>query len=299
MVGIAMGLIASMTGYGRAEARGARLAVVVEARSLNHRFLEVGVKLPRGFAVHEAELRQVAQSRLARGRVDISVAPRRIAGSASVVRTDSALGAEYLRGARALADALALPLSLTLVDLLRLPGVLTVEEAEEDDGESGLLVKEAAQQAIDDLVRMRLAEGAALAADLAAHLDALETWAADLARRLPAALQRTQERWRARVRALLDDVPIEPARIAQEAATAAAKSDVAEELARIASHTAQFRALLTAGGPIGRHLDFVVQELHREVNTIAAKADDTELIAGTLEARALIERLREQVQNVE
>jgi uncharacterized protein (TIGR00255 family) len=146
---------------------------------------------------------------------------------------------------------------------------------------------------------MRLAEGAALAADLAAHLDALETWAADLARRLPAALQRTQERWRARVRALLDDVPIEPARIAQEAATAAAKSDVAEELARIASHTAQFRALLTAGGPIGRQLDFVVQELHREVNTIAAKADDTELIAGTLEARALIERLREQVQNVE
>src|SRR5262245_34621354 len=108
MGGTAMGLIASMTGYGRAEARGVRLAVAVEARSLNHRFLEIGLKVPRGLSAHEAGLRQLVQGRLARGRLDLSVATRRIGGSASVVRTDVALGAEYVRGARALAEALGL-----------------------------------------------------------------------------------------------------------------------------------------------------------------------------------------------
>jgi uncharacterized protein (TIGR00255 family) len=294
-----MGLIASMTGYGRAEARGARLAVVVEARSLNHRFLEMGVKLPRALSNHETGLRQLVQGRVARGRLDVSVGVRRIAGSPNVVRTDQALGADYVRGARALAEALGLPRDLTVADLLRLPGVVTVEETEDEDGESALLLKEAAEQALDELVRMRQAEGAVLAADLGGHLGALEAWAAGLAGVLPAALQRIQDRLRARIRALLDEAPAEPGRIVQEAAMLAARSDVAEELARLTSHCGQSRALLAAGGPVGRQLDFLVQEMHREVNTIASKADDQEMVARVLEARTVVERLREQAQNVE
>ena len=294
-----MGLIASMTGYGRAEARGTRLAVVVEARSLNHRFLEIGVKVPRGLSAHEPALRQLVQGRVSRGRLDVSVAARRIAGSASVVRTDLALGAEYVRGAGALAEALGLPRQLPLADLLRLPGVLTVEEAEDDDAESGPLVKEATEQAVDELVRMRQAEGTALAADLGVHLGMLETWAAGLERLLPAALARIQERLRTRIHALLGEATADPARIVQEAAMLAARSDVAEELARLVSHCAQFRALLAAGGAVGRQLDFLAQEMHREVNTIASKADDGEMVARVLEARTVVERLREQAQNVE
>lgn len=293
-----MGQIASMTGYGRAEARGGRLAVVVEARSLNHRFLDVAIKLARGLSAREPELRQLVQSRVTRGRVDLSVSARRIAGSPSAVRTDVALGAEYARAARALADALGVPAELPLADLLRLPGVVTLEEPDDDDGESGPLLKEAAQQALDELVRMRQAEGAALAADLAGHLDTLEAWAAGLEALLPGALQRIQERLRARIRALLEEA-VDPGRVAQEAAIGAAKSDVAEELARLVSHTAQVRTLLAAGGPVGRQLDFLVQEMHREVNTVASKADDADMVGRVLEARTVVERLREQVQNVE
>jgi uncharacterized protein (TIGR00255 family) len=288
-----------MTGYGRAEARGSRLAVVVEVRSLNHRFLEIGVKLPRGLSAHETEVRQLVQGRVARGRLDVAIAVRRVAGSQNTVRADLALGAEYVRSARALAEALGLPGSLAVADLLRLPGVVAVEETEDDDGESALLLKDAAQQALDELVRMRQAEGAALAADLGAHLGTLEGWAAGLAEVLPAALQRIRERLRARIHALLDEVPAEPGRIVQEAAMLAARSDVAEELARLVSHCGQFRALLAAGGPVGRQLDFLLQEMHREVNTVASKADDGEMVARVLEARTLVERLREQAQNVE
>jgi len=294
-----MGLIASMTGYGRAEARGARLAVVVEARSLNHRFLEIGVKLPRALSGHETGLRQLVQGRVARGRLDVSVVIRRIAGSQNVVRTDLALGADYVRAARVLADALGLPGDLPVADLLRLPGVVAVEEAEDEEGESALLLKEAAEQALGELVRMRQTEGAALAADLGGHLGTLEGWAAGLAGVLPVVLQRIQERLRARVRALLEEAPADPARIVQEAAMLAARSDVAEELARLTSHCSQLRALLAGGGPVGRQLDFLLQEMHREVNTIASKADDQEMVARVLEARTVVERLREQAQNVE
>jgi uncharacterized protein (TIGR00255 family) len=294
-----MGLISSMTGYGRAEARGSRLAVVVEARSLNHRFLEIGVKLPRGLSAHETELRQLVQGRVARGRLDMAIAVRRVTGSQNTVRTDLALGAEYVRSARALAEALGLPGALAVADLLRLPGVVAVEETEDDDGESALLLKDAAQQALDELVRMRQAEGAALAADLGAHLGTLEGWAAGLAEMLPAALQRIQERLRTRIHALLDELPADPGRVVQETAMLAARSDVAEELARLVSHCGQFRALLAAGGAVGRQLDFLLQEMHREVNTVASKADDGEMVARVLEARTLVERLREQAQNVE
>src|SRR5262245_41484075 len=294
-----MGPIASMTGYGRAEARGARLAVVVEARSLNHRFLEVGVKLPRPLSAQETGLRQLVQGRVARGRVDVSVAVRRIAGSQSIVRTDLALGADYVRSARALAEALGLPADLAVADLLRLPGVVAVEEAEDDEGESTLLLKEAAEQALGELVRMRQTEGAAMSADLGGHLAALEAWAAGLTEMLPAVLRRTQERPEGRIRALLEEAPVDPGRIVQEAAMLAARSDVAEELARLTSHCRQFRALLAAGGPIGRQLDFLLQEMHREVNTTASKADDQEMVGRILEARTIVERLREQAQNVE
>jgi uncharacterized protein (TIGR00255 family) len=276
-----------------------RLAVTVEARSLNHRFLEIALKLPRGLTGQDAALRQLIQGRVARGRLDVAVATHRIGSAGSVVRTNPALGAEYVRGARALAEALGLSADLPLADLLRLPGVLTVEEAEDDDSEAGLLLKEATEQAVAEMLRMRQAEGAALAADLGGHLRSLEAWAAGLETLLPAALARIQERLRTRVRALLEDTPVDPARLAQEAAMLAARSDVAEELARLGSHAVQFRALLAGGGSVGRQLDFLAQEMHREVNTIAAKADDSEMVARILEARTVVERLREQAQNVE
>jgi len=294
-----MGVIASMTGYGRAEVHGPRLAVSVEVRSLNHRFLEVGVKAPRSFAGHEPEIRRVVQSRVTRGRLDLTVATRWLAGSRSVVRTDAVLGGEYVREARALAERLGIGGDLGLADLLRLPGVVAVEEAEEDETAAAVLLKDALHQALDQLTRMRHTEGAALAVALAAHLAALEAWTSELGRLLPGALEGIRERVRARIHALLVEAAVEPGRIVQEAAQWAAKSDLAEELARLAAHCAQFRALLEGGGPVGRQLDFLAQEMHREVNTIASKADDRALVERVLDGKTTVERLREQVQNVE
>jgi uncharacterized protein (TIGR00255 family) len=296
-----MGLVVSMTGYGRGEARGARVTVVAEARSLNHRFLETSIKLPRGLTAHESDVRRLVQGRIARGRVDLTATLRRTASGASSVRTDIALGVEYARSARTLGEAAGLAPEVTVADLLRLPGVVTVEEAEAEaeEGENAVLLKTAANDALEELCRMRQTEGAALARDLAVHVEALDAWVRQVDVLLPAALGRIQTRLRERVQTILAETPADPGRLAQEVATWAARSDVAEELARLVSHLAQFRSLLAEGGAIGRQLDFLTQELHREVNTIASKSDDVELVTRVLEARTLVERIREQVQNVE
>ncbi|HEY7139830.1 MAG TPA: YicC/YloC family endoribonuclease [Methylomirabilota bacterium] len=295
-----MGLVVSMTGYGRGEARGARIALTVEARSVNHRFLETSLKLPRGLTASEPDLRRLVQGRIARGRVDVTVTLRKTAAATPSVRTDIALGLAYARGARALGEATGIPAEVSAADLLRLPGVVTVEDAEEEDGAGGVvLLKTAATEAIDELCRMRQTEGAALARDLGSHVEALGSWVRGVEGLLPAALARIQARLRDRVQVILGETPADPGRLAQEVATWAARSDVAEELARLGSHLGQLRALLAEGGAVGRQLDFLTQELHREVNTIASKADDGELVARALEARTLVERIREQVQNVE
>src|SRR5262249_3102090 len=193
-----MGLVVSMTGYGRAEARGARVAIVAEARTVNHRFLETSVKLPRGLTGSEVELRRLVQGRVGRGRVDLTVTLRRIGVPPSNVRTDVALGLAYARSARALGEAAGIAHELSVGDLLRLPGVLTGEEGEEGEGESAILLRAAATGALDELCRMRQPGGAALARDLGSHVDALGTWVRAVEGLLPAALARIQARQRER-----------------------------------------------------------------------------------------------------
>jgi uncharacterized protein (TIGR00255 family) len=231
--------------------------------------------------------------------VDLSITTRWLAGSRSAVRIDTALAEGYVREARGLAARLRIDGAVGLGDLLRLPGVVGIEEAEEDESLVGLSLKDALQQALDELCRMRQTEGAALAAEMRSHLAALEAWTAGLGDLVPAALARIRERVEARIQGLLAVAAVEPGRLVQEAAMWAARSDIQEELARLAAHGAQFRALLDSGGAVGRQLDFVVQEMHREVNTIASKADDQALVERVLPARTTVERLREQVQNVE
>src|SRR5262249_42115837 len=168
-----------------------------------------------------------------RGRVDLTVTLRRIGVPPSNVRTDVALGLAYARSARALGEAAGIAPEVTVGDLLRLPGVVTVEEGEEDEGESAILLKTAATEALDELCRMRETGGGALARDLGSHVDALGTWVGAVERLLPAALARIQARQRERIQTILGETPADPGRLAQEVATWAARSDVAEELARL------------------------------------------------------------------
>lgn len=295
-------MIRSMTGFGRAEASDARSVISVEARSVNHRHLDVVFRLPRALGSLELDARRMVQSRLERGRVDISVQVSPLAGETlQEVQVDAGLARRYVAAARALGDTLGLSRGeVELAWVLERPGVLRLDESEGPEPAAAWpTLAEALGRALDELVARRSAEGAALAAELRRLHAELAATVEQVALRVPAAQARREERLRERMRALLADRALDEARIATEVAAWAERTDITEELARLRAHLAQSAQALDAGGPVGRALDFLVQEMNREVNTVASKADDLELSQAALAAKGALEKMREQVQNLE
>jgi len=294
-------MIRSMTGYGRAEVPGARQSVTVECKSLNHRHLDIVVKLPRALSALELDARRVIQGALHRGRVEVGVSLAGVEGTpATGLSIDMAQARAYVDMARKAAAELDLGDGLDLAWVLERPGVVSREEQEPVSPEDGWpLLHEALQRALADLCARREAEGAALAQDLRGLLAALGEHVGVMADRAPAALARKQQRLRERVQALLGAQPIDEARLATEVAMWAEKTDISEELARLHAHRDEFARLLDEGGPVGRTLDFLIQEMHREVNTVGSKADDLELSQAAIAAKSALEKIREQVQNIE
>jgi uncharacterized protein (TIGR00255 family) len=289
-----------MTGFGRAEATGESIAVTVEARSVNHRHLDVALRLPRSLASLELDARRLVQGRLERGRVDINVQLTPLAGGAQRVHVDAALAREYVARARDLAMELGLEGAPTLTWVLERPGVVRIDEPEPAEPAAPWpLLAEALGRALDELVARRTAEGDRLVEALRTLHAELTTAVALIATRAPATVARREDRLRERLRALLAETAIDEARVVTEAAIWADKSDVTEELARLRAHLSEFTLLLDKGGPVGRPLDFLLQELNREVNTVASKADDLEMSQAALAAKGVLEKIREQVQNLE
>ena len=294
-------MVRSMTGFGRAEASGESIAVTVEARSVNHRHLDVALRLPRALAALELDARRLVQSRLERGRVEVTVQLTPLGGAAAQrVQVDGALAREYVARARALAMELGLEGAPNLTWVLDRPGVVRLEEPEPvEPAAPWPLLAEALGRALDELVARRTAEGERLVEALRTLHAELTTMVDVVAARGPAAAARREDRLRERLRALLAETAIDEARIVTEAAIWADKSDVTEELARLRAHLAELTLLLDKGGPVGRPLDFLIQELNREVNTVASKADDLEMSQAALTAKGVLEKIREQVQNLE
>jgi uncharacterized protein (TIGR00255 family) len=298
-------MIRSMTGFGRAEVRGDTLVVVVEARSVNHRHLDVALRLPRTLAAFEIDARKLIAARVERGRVDATVVATPVAGqSTQRVITDLALAREYAARARALAhelDGAGLAGSVTLQWLLERPGVVRLEDNSEPVEASvpWPLLEAALARALDELVERRVAEGERLAQELRSLHAELATIVDTMAARAPAAVSRREERLRERLRALLGGAGVDESRILTEAAVWADKGDITEELARLRAHLGEWALALDKGGPVGRPLDFLLQELGREVNTVASKADDLELSQAALAGKGVLEKMREQVQNLE
>ena len=290
-----------MTGFGRAEALSGGFAVTVEARSVNHRHLDIALRLPRALAAFEMDARRLIQSRLERGRIDVAVQVGPAPGqSTQQVRIDAALAAQYVEQARALGRAAGLAEDVSLTWVLERAGVVRTEETESTVGTlTWPAVADVLGRALDALVASRTTEGDALAAELATQHAALRAQVDTIAARMPAALARYQVRLRERIGALLGDVAVDEGRIVTEVAIWAEKTDVQEELTRLAAHLEQLASLLERGGSVGRPLDFLIQELNREVNTIASKADDLELSQSALAAKGIIEKMREQAQNLE
>ena len=294
-------MIRSMTGYGRAEVPGARQSLTVECKSLNHRHLDVAVKLPRALSALELDARRIVQAAVQRGRVEVSVTLAPVGeGPASGLSVDMAQARAYVAVARRVGDDLRLGGELQLQWVLEQPGVLSREEPAPLAPEDGWpLLHDALAKALTELCARREAEGAVLGAELRTLLTALREHVEIMVGRAPAALERKQQRLRERVQALLGAQPLDEGRLATEVAMWAEKSDITEEVARLHAHMGEFTRLLDQGGAVGRTLDFLIQEMNREVNTVGSKADDLELSQAAIAAKSTLEKLREQVQNIE
>ena len=297
----------SMTGYAQARGDLNGWALRVSVKSVNHRFLDLKIRLPEGFDLFEIRLRQTVRERIARGHVDVYVGVE--PASSAPVQVNRELLLSYLRAAQELRKDTSGAAEVDVVALLRLPGVIgglapQIPESEQEQEKVGAALDRCLRDALARLDDMRRAEGRHLASDLReriARIAGLTEEVRDLAAKLMPAFARRLE---SRLKELLVTVAIDPARIAQEAALLAQRSDISEELDRLRSHLQQFAKLLDGVGELGKKLDFLLQEMHREANTMLSKSPgvESEALAITglaLDIKAEIEKLREQVQNIE
>ena len=289
----------SMTGYGKGVVSREGRELTVELKSVNHRFLDVSMRLPRVLSCIEDTLRTTIASRLSRGHVDVFVNYRNTRSDAKTVRVDETLLSAYVAAARTANEALNLRDDLTLSNVLRLPDVTEIVPSDEDADELIALAKDAAELALDGLVEMRVAEGARLKTALLSGVDAMDAFREEILARAPFVAEEYRKKLNERIEAVLSDAEIDRARLATEVALFADRCCIDEELVRLKSHIAQFRAYLEASEPVGRNMDFIVQEMNRECNTIGSKANDAALTKSVLACKAEIEKLREQIQNVE
>lgn len=292
-------MVRSMTGFGRGEASGEPGKITVEMKAVNHRFSEVVFRMPRQFNIHEDAAKKLILGQVTRGRVDVFLSWE-AAAKAKGVKVDKELALAYHNALKELAGEIGSKSELSLDTLSRLPDVLSVEEGQVSDEELWAVLEPAVQVALSNLIAMREREGSTLVADLSERLDKIEAFRQMAAERAPQVVEEYRQKLAKRLEELLSPGnPVDPQRLAQEVALFADRADIAEEIQRLGSHIAQFRAALAEGDAIGRKLDFLVQELGREVNTIGSKANDAAMTAAVVSAKSELEKIREQVQNVE
>ncbi len=293
----------SMTGFGRADFQVDGVGFEVEARSVNHRYLDVKVRLPRSLAAFEPDVRARAQERFARGKVDVVVALPDAGAPTPALELDLELARQYARGARELCEGGDVAGPLGVGDLLSLPGVARFAEPRFDAESHRQALVDGADAALSALDAMRVAEGATIERELLGRVDTLVRLADAMEGRVGEVQRAVRERLRKRAEHLQRETGLlDEARLHQEVVIAADRMDVTEELVRLRSHADQFRSIAASAAadrPVGRRLDFLCQELGREANTLGSKAGDASLAHQIVDLKAEIERMREQVQNVE
>jgi uncharacterized protein (TIGR00255 family) len=292
-----------MTAYGRGEVETARQKWVVELKSVNHRFLELSLNLPRRFWALEDRFRKLIKGRLSRGRVDMQLSWESLAETSLTLKLDKAMVAEVRGVLEDIRQIGSTPESLRLEHFLHFSDLIVAREQANQDlemEETWEVASQAVNQALDLLEEMRVTEGAALAADLAANLEDIRREVDKIGVQAPLLPQLWRERVAARLAELFPEgAPVDETRLAQEVALMAERRDLAEELARLESHLAQFQQTLGSDVPVGRKQEFLLQEMLREANTIGSKANDLAISQAVLEIKGSLERLREQVQNIE
>ncbi len=293
-------MIRSMTGYGRKETGGEIGRFTIEIRSVNNRYIDIQVKMPKNLAVMEPRVRKALMERFSRGRFEVFITRNGDDGKPTRFTPDYGLADQYVTILRELKTRFDLPGEVDLALLAGLQDIITKEEVKENVEALWPVLSDGLSQAMDELNAMRAEEGVALGRDIFSRLETIDALISSVHCRAPLSVENARKRMTEALGRLLGDLP-EPGRVAQEIAILAERTDVTEELTRLGSHMVRFRALLAEykGEAVGRKLDFLLQEMGREANTIASKAMDAETSQDVVTIKAELEKIREQAQNIE
>ncbi|MFA7404121.1 MAG: YicC/YloC family endoribonuclease, partial [Pelobacteraceae bacterium] len=292
-------VLKSMTGFGKGEASTPNGNFLVEIRSVNHRYGEISVRMPRTFFLFENDVKRLVASVLKRGKIDISVQWEEAASAHAVPQLDLVVARGYYDAYMRLSKELNLPQDAPLSLIMSQKGVVKEVAAQIDETELQPQLMTAVQAAVTALEGMRNREGEALADDLQARRTQVAEWSALIGERTPLMVSEYRQKLKARLDQLLEGAEMDESRLAQEVALLADRCDITEELVRLASHFNQFDEALHSSEPVGRKLDFLMQEMNREVNTIGSKSNDSGITGLVIQIKAEMEKMREQVQNVE
>ncbi|MBQ1237550.1 MAG: YicC family protein [Oscillospiraceae bacterium] len=292
-------MIRSMTGYGRAEALIGGRNILVEIRSVNHRYFEFSSRVPRAYGYLESRLKGFLQGKLSRGKVDVNVSIQTIEGTNANVQVNAELAKSYVDALRTLSEPLSLQDDLSLASICRFSDIFTVSRETEDEDAIWADVLSVAEEAADRFVQMREVEGAKMREDVEGRLDFILSAVEKIEERSPKTVEEYRTRLYNKISEVLQNAQVDETRILTEAAIYAEKIAVAEETVRLRSHVAQFRSIMEQEGAVGRKLDFLIQEFNRETNTIGSKAQDIEIARIVVDVKSEIEKIREQIQNIE
>ena len=292
-------MINSMTGFGRYESITEEYRISVEIKAVNHRYLDLGIKMPKKLNGFEAAMRTLLKDYIQRGKVDVFITYESYTEANLGLRYNSVLAGEYVEAFRKMSEQFGIPNDLTASVLARCPEVLSMEQEPEDETQMWVLLKEALSKAAERFVESRRLEGEHLKADLLSKLDQVLSFVEFVETRSPGVVEEYRRRLEDKVRELLESSAIDDSRIAAEVTIFADKICVDEETVRLRSHAEGMKKELLTGGAVGRKLDFIAQEMNREANTILSKSNDREVTDHAILLKTEIEKIREQIQNIE
>ena len=292
-------MIKSMTGFGRGEASDNAKKFTVEIKAVNHRYFDVSIKIPKRFGFFEASVRSVLKEYMQRGKIDVYITSEDLSQDNVAVQYNQAIAAQYMNYFRQMAEAFDLEFDPRVSLLARSPEVFTLEEKSEDEGEIWGVLETALRAACEEFSEVRAREGEALRADLLEKLDHMESNVTLIEERYPAIVEEYTKRLRDKVAELLQDRQIDESRLATELVLFSDKICTDEETVRLKSHISSMKRALGSGDGVGRKLDFIAQEMNREANTILSKANDLATSDIAIDLKTEIEKIREQIQNIE
>ena len=292
-------MLKSMTGFGRGEVHRENIKINLEIKSVNHRYCEIILHMPRSMNVLEERMKRVIKQKIARGRLDVYINIHMCSPDRTKVIVDESLAASYIQGLNDLSLKFDLTGQIAAAELLQLPGVVALEESEEDMELYWVDVQTALEQAQSGLIDMRSREGYRLTVDIQERLQRISAFVGEIEQRSSMMAEEYRERLHQKLHDLLELETLDPARLDTEVVILAERSSIAEEIVRLKSHLLQFGDCLELEEPVGRKLDFLLQELNREINTISSKSTIVTINRTVVEVKSELEKIREQIQNIE